>query len=69
MKTKIYNLIILDESGSMQCVGPQTISGCIVSFCPFIFQSNKSACEPVSISSKRNIVSSCSHINNQSGLM
>lgn len=28
MKTEIYNLIILDESGSMACVAPQTISGC-----------------------------------------
>ncbi len=28
MKTAIYNLIILDESGSMGCVKPQTISGC-----------------------------------------
>lgn len=28
MKTKIYNLIILDESGSMQCVNHATISGC-----------------------------------------
>ena len=28
MKTEIYNLIILDESGSMDCVKPQTISGC-----------------------------------------
>lgn len=28
MKTKINNLIILDESGSMQCVCQQTISGC-----------------------------------------
>lgn len=28
MKTKIYNLIILDESGSMDCVCSQTISGC-----------------------------------------
>ncbi|MCC8036901.1 MAG: VWA domain-containing protein [Bacteroidales bacterium] len=28
MKTEIYNLIILDESGSMDCVRQQTISGC-----------------------------------------
>lgn len=28
MKTEIYNLIILDESGSMDCVKAQTISGC-----------------------------------------
>ena len=28
MKTAIYNLIILDESGSMDCVKRQTISGC-----------------------------------------
>ncbi len=28
MKTEIYNLIILDESGSMDCVRKQTISGC-----------------------------------------
>ncbi|MCC8117728.1 MAG: hypothetical protein LIP09_03145 [Bacteroidales bacterium] len=28
MKTEIYNLIILDESGSMSCVKRQTISGC-----------------------------------------
>lgn len=28
MKTKIYNLIVLDESGSMSCVRKQTISGC-----------------------------------------
>ncbi len=28
MKTQIFNLIILDESGSMGCVGKQTISGC-----------------------------------------
>ena len=28
MKTEIYNLIILDESGSMGCVSNQTISGC-----------------------------------------
>ncbi len=28
MKTEIYNLIILDESGSMDCVSKQTISGC-----------------------------------------
>lgn len=28
MKTKVYNLIILDESGSMQCVNHATISGC-----------------------------------------
>ena len=28
MKTEIYNLIILDESGSMDCVRNQTISGC-----------------------------------------
>jgi len=28
MTTKIYNLIILDESGSMGCVWHQTISGC-----------------------------------------
>lgn len=28
MKTEIYNLIILDESGSMDCVKRQTISGC-----------------------------------------
>ncbi len=28
MKTEIYNLIILDESGSMDCVKSQTISGC-----------------------------------------
>ncbi len=28
MKTEIYNLIILDESGSMSCVKQQTISGC-----------------------------------------
>ncbi|MCD8387922.1 MAG: hypothetical protein LUD17_13720 [Bacteroidales bacterium] len=28
MKTEIYNLIILDESGSMRCVWDQTISGC-----------------------------------------
>lgn len=28
MKTEIYNLIILDESGSMDCVKKQTISGC-----------------------------------------
>lgn len=28
MKTGIYNLIILDESGSMDCVKRQTISGC-----------------------------------------
>ncbi len=28
MKTDIYNLIILDESGSMSCVTNQTISGC-----------------------------------------
>lgn len=28
MKTEIYNLIILDESGSMGCVKRQTISGC-----------------------------------------
>lgn len=27
-KTEIYNLIILDESGSMDCVCKQTISGC-----------------------------------------
>lgn len=28
MKTKIYNLIILDESGSMSCYRSQTINGC-----------------------------------------
>lgn len=28
MKTSIYNLIILDESGSMSCVRKQTIAGC-----------------------------------------
>ena len=28
MKTEIYNLIILDESGSMECVRRQTIDGC-----------------------------------------
>lgn len=28
MKTDVYNLIILDESGSMDCVRKQTISGC-----------------------------------------
>ncbi len=28
MKSQIYNLIILDESGSMDCVTKQTISGC-----------------------------------------
>lgn len=28
MKSTIYNLIILDESGSMSCVRNQTISGC-----------------------------------------
>lgn len=28
MKTKVYNLIILDESGSMSCVTKQTIDGC-----------------------------------------
>lgn len=28
MKTKVYNLIILDESGSMSCVTRQTINGC-----------------------------------------
>jgi len=28
MKTKIFNLIILDESGSMSSVCRQTISGC-----------------------------------------
>ena len=28
MKTKILNLIILDESGSMDCIRKQTISGC-----------------------------------------
>ena len=28
MKTEIYNLIVLDESGSMGCVRNQTISGC-----------------------------------------
>ncbi len=28
MKTDIFNLIILDESGSMDCVANQTISGC-----------------------------------------
>lgn len=28
MKTKIFNLIILDESGSMDCIRKQTISGC-----------------------------------------
>ena len=28
MKTQIYNLIILDESGSMQSVTSQTVSGC-----------------------------------------
>ncbi len=28
MKTDIFNLIILDESGSMDCVTKQTISGC-----------------------------------------
>ncbi len=28
MKTKIYNLIILDESGSMNCIWEQTVSGC-----------------------------------------
>lgn len=28
MKTKVYNLIILDESGSMSCVTNQTIGGC-----------------------------------------
>lgn len=28
MKAKIFNLIILDESGSMDCVTSQTISGC-----------------------------------------
>lgn len=28
MKTKFFNLIILDESGSMGCVTRQTISGC-----------------------------------------
>ena len=28
MKTKVYNLIILDESGSMSCVTKQTINGC-----------------------------------------
>lgn len=27
-KTKVFNLIILDESGSMDCVRRQTISGC-----------------------------------------
>ena len=26
--SEIYNLIILDESGSMSCVWEQTISGC-----------------------------------------
>ena len=28
MKTRIFNLIILDESGSMSCVKRQTIDGC-----------------------------------------
>lgn len=28
MKSQIYNLIILDESGSMDCATGQTISGC-----------------------------------------
>ncbi len=28
MKTEVYNLIILDESGSMQCLSRQTINGC-----------------------------------------
>ena len=28
MKTKIFNLIILDESGSMDCMRKQTIDGC-----------------------------------------
>lgn len=28
MKTRIFNLIILDESGSMDCVKQQTIDGC-----------------------------------------
>lgn len=28
MKTKIFNLVILDESGSMECIRKQTISGC-----------------------------------------
>ena len=28
MRTKIFNLIILDESGSMECVRKQTINGC-----------------------------------------
>lgn len=28
MKTEIFNLIILDESGSMDCVKAQTVSGC-----------------------------------------
>lgn len=28
MKTKFFNLIILDESGSMSCITNQTISGC-----------------------------------------
>lgn len=28
MKSKIYNLIVLDESGSMSCVRNQTLSGC-----------------------------------------
>ena len=28
MKTKIFNLIILDESGSMDCMRQQTINGC-----------------------------------------
>lgn len=28
MKTTIFNLIILDESGSMDCICKQTIMGC-----------------------------------------
>lgn len=28
VKTEVYNLIILDESGSMDCIKAQTISGC-----------------------------------------
>ncbi len=28
MKQKIYNLIVLDESGSMDCIRTQTINGC-----------------------------------------
>ncbi len=28
MKQKIYNLIIIDESGSMECISHQTVNGC-----------------------------------------